>query len=121
MWKHASLNFHCTISHAGNAEGKIDEYDIRTEQHCKDLLVQAKALPNKSAQNEFCKDNSFHPIESGLWGFCEGDTVIGSSSWAFASDSMHNEDLGVFKYIVEHMRVSRKVFDQNVLHDIIPR
>eukprot|EP00798_Chlamydomonas_sp_ICE-L_P031480 gene31480-6667_t len=46
--------------------------------------------------------------ESGLWGFKDGDTDKGSSSWAFASDGMHNDDLGVFLYIVKHMKAYLK-------------
>ena len=80
-------------------------YEKRTESYCKKLLKDANQLPTQTARNKFCQENSFHPIESGLWGFCDGDTATGSSSWAFASDSMHNEDLGVFLYIIKNMQV----------------
>ncbi len=51
-------------------------------------------------------DFSFHPVPSGLWNFSEGDTDIGSSSWVFTSDAMHNDDLGVFLDIVASIPVS---------------
>ena len=92
-----------TIQNGGDKQ--FAQYDFRTEKHCRQLLQTTKTMTQKE-QSVFCKDNSFHPIESGLWGFCDGDTVQGSSSWAFASDSMHNEDLGVFLYIIKNMQVT---------------
>ena len=39
----------------------------------------------------------------------EGDEDEGSGSWAFAADSMHNEDLGVFLYIIKKMQVIKGI------------
>lgn len=91
-----------------DGERQLFSYQNRTEKHCKKLLEEAKNFTTQKDRNKFCQDNSFHPVESGLWGFCEGDTQTGSSSWAFASDSMHNEDLGVFLYIINNMQVWKK-------------
>ena len=93
-----------TLRNGGNKQ--FAQYDFRTEKHCRTLLENSKTMTPKD-QSMYCKENSFHPIESGLWGFCDGDTDQGSSSWAFASDSMHNEDLGVFLYIIKNMQVTR--------------
>jgi len=80
-------------------------YALRTESHCKDLLDQHRLLRTKTARTDLETENSFHPVPSGLWGFKDGDTDLGSSSWVFASDGMHNDDLGVFVYIIKHMKV----------------
>jgi hypothetical protein len=71
--------------------------------------------PTKKAKSEMEKQYSFHPVASGLWGFADGDTEEGSSSWAFASDGMHNDDLGVFLYIIKHMKVIL-TFTYNVVY-----
>ena len=42
-------------------------------------------------------------MESGLWGFCDGDTLEGSSCQLFGYETMHVEDLGVFLYIVDNV------------------
>lgn len=98
------------------AEGEqgIARYDLRTEEHCKNMYKKYEDMiangASKKECNAFLTDNSFHPVPSGLWGFCEGDQDEGSASWAFAGDSMHNEDLGVFLYIIKNMKVKQNCF-----------
>lgn len=83
-------------------------YEERTEKMCKDLYDKWKNTDSKAERSQLLKDNSIHPVPSGLWGFKHCDTKTGSSSWVFASDSMHNEDLGVFLYIIRNMKVQGK-------------
>ncbi len=44
---------------------------------------------------------STHPVASGIWGFHDCCDGYGSSTLCVAYDTMHNEDLGVFLYLVK--------------------
>ena len=81
------------------------KFPTRTEEHAKHLVALARACTSRGQEEALCKKFSFHPVEVGLWGWAEGDTEVGSSSWVFSFESMHNEDLGVFLYIIDCMKV----------------
>eukprot|EP00798_Chlamydomonas_sp_ICE-L_P002933 gene2933-biopygen14867 len=109
MWctKQGSTRFPCEIclcpsQHLGNYEAS---FPLRTERFCIEQLETYKELP-QGQKSKYLTEHSFHPIPSGLWGFAEGNTDAGSSSWAFSSDGLHNDDLGVFLYIIAHAPVS---------------
>lgn len=97
-----STKFPCEICFAPRGE-LIDlkhTRAYRTEVKCKSLVEKYKNTQGATAKEELAKKFSFHPVPSGLWGFAGGETELGSSSWAFTSDVMHNEDLGVFLEII---------------------
>lgn len=81
------------------------QYQLRTEVQLSQLVQRAKGECTATARNELCKRLSFHPVECGLWGFAEGTTDMGSSSWVYAFDTLHNDDLGVFVYIIDGVKV----------------
>eukprot|EP00798_Chlamydomonas_sp_ICE-L_P007140 gene7140-biopygen16957 len=116
MWctKQGSTRFPCEIclcpsQHLGNYEAS---FPLRTERFCIEQLETYKELP-QGQKSKYLTEHSFHPIPSGLWGFAEGNTDAGSSSWAFSSDGLHNDDLGVFLYIIAHAPIL-----PHILYDI---
>ena len=80
-------------------------FPLRTEHQGKTLLERYRQLTTAASKAALCNEHSFHPVECGLWGFAEGDTVVGSCNWAFAFEAMHVEDLGVFINIIDSIKV----------------
>jgi hypothetical protein len=80
-------------------------WPLRTEKEQKERL--RKALEKSVGLREAdCSKYSFQPVPSGLWGFAEGENEdLGGSSQCFAFEAMHNEDLGVFLYIIDNCKV----------------
>lgn len=75
----------------------------RFEHVHKDLQEQlCTARPAKRTKID--KEYSIQRIPSALWDFADGGTEQGSSIQAFSYDAMHNEDLGVFLYIIAAVR-----------------
>ena len=56
----------------------------------------------RSRADEIQKQYSTHKIACGLWGFNDQATGVANSLNSFGFESMHNEDLGVFVYIIDH-------------------
>jgi hypothetical protein len=84
-----------------------DRWPSRSEAHQKQLYERAMRCTTATEREALCKKYSFHPVASGLWGFAFADDPgLGGSAQCFAFESMHNEDLGVFLYIIENIPVS---------------
>lgn len=100
--KQGSTQRPCEICFA--PQGSLLETDfsylLRTEEQCKALLQRYHDQTTIKAKRELTAEYSFHPVPSGLWDFAGGETEDCSASWAFTSDTLHNEDLGVFLYII---------------------
>ncbi len=85
----------------------MGQFASRTEASQRGLYTQAMAMTSSAARKEFCKEESFHPIRSGLWGFNFWDNPdLGGSCHVFGYESMHNAALGVFLYLVDNADVS---------------
>jgi len=66
-----------------------------------------KAGPTKLAQDKIGSDYSTHAVASGIWGFADCEDDYGSSNLCVSYDAMHNEDLGIFLYLIKG--VSEKI------------
>ena len=83
-------------------------YPIRTEAEHQSLVERHRLLQTKKSKEELCTEFSFHPILGGLCGWPDAShpSGYGSSSLHFNFEPMHNEDLGVFLYLVNAIEVS---------------
>jgi hypothetical protein len=88
----------CWVHHSDL--GLLQTYQHRTE------FEQIGFLNNALFDDDFTRlaGLSIHPVPSGVWGFCDGDTPQGSSTYAFGFDSLHVDDLGVFVDIIKSVR-----------------
>ncbi len=82
------------------------EWRAKTVPHMASLLEQMASLPSNKKRKDFCRDESFHAVKCGLVGMVGVDTAAGNLFSCFGLDSMHVEDLGVFLYIVDAIKVS---------------
>lgn len=56
-------------------------------------------------RRKLCTERRIVPVRSALWGFRNQDTMrAGSIMLILAFEAMHNEDLGIFLYIIDNMR-----------------
>eukprot|EP00955_Chlamydomonas_euryale_P051650 354912-Chlamydomonas_euryale.AAC.1 len=81
-----------------------DPRPLRTEKAQKELLDAAMVdgvLTKDGAA--MLATMSTHAVRPGLWGFAGGDTDFGTSTLAFGHDSLHVEDSGVFKYLINRV------------------
>lgn len=67
----------------------------------KEVCAQLKAASTTGQRVAISRDESTHAVDSGVWGFQDSEAGFGSSTHAVGLDSMHNDDLGVFEYIIE--------------------
>lgn len=80
--------------------------DEKTVPGMQQLWDELLSLSTKTARGDFCSQKSFHVVQSGLLGFAGLDTKAGNLYRCFGFDSLHSEDLGVFLYIVDNIKVS---------------
>jgi hypothetical protein len=77
------------------------ERTIPQQQAICDGILQAQTTADKAA---ISAERSTHPVKSCLWGWRFGDLEGPTNMMLCVGyDSMHNDDLGVWCYIVEHV------------------
>ncbi|GAX78381.1 hypothetical protein CEUSTIGMA_g5823.t1 [Chlamydomonas eustigma] len=77
----------------------------RTESTHNLKLQEALAAQSVARRNEICSALSMHAVPSGLWGFnLSNSAILGGAYQCFSFEAMHNEDLGVFLYIVDTIK-----------------
>ncbi len=83
-----------------------DNYDRRTQTEQEtiyEMMVPREGhAPNPREVQDIARDHSTHPVRCGLFGFRGQDTGAPNMMFVMCYESMHNEDLGVFPYIVEY-------------------
>lgn len=79
------------------------EWQARSEEEQR-KVYEALCDPTmkKNKAKEIQRQYSTHKVACGLWGFADQATGIANSLNSFGFESMHNEDLGVFVYIIDH-------------------
>lgn len=81
------------------------EWPARTELEQK-AIYNSMCDPSTSskAADDIGKRYSTHKTKCALWGFADQEIGVGNSLHSFGFESMHNEDLGVFVYIIDHSK-----------------
>jgi hypothetical protein len=81
------------------------QYAPRTERKQTELYnkISTTRKTNRTEGDKVAAEYSTHPVPSPVWGFKDQDVGVGNSMMCFGFEAMHNEDLGVFLYIVDHV------------------
>lgn len=78
-----------------------EKFEQEQKQHYEYAITKAKM----SERVKECSKHSILPVPCGLWGFADqslaGSTNIYST---LGFEGMHNDDLGVFLYIIDHLK-----------------
>ena len=83
----------------------FDEYPIRTVQQQMETCEEILNAPSKKARMDLIKKHSTWPVPCPLWGFADQDSDgPGCVMHALGFESLHNDDLGVFLYLIEYMK-----------------
>jgi hypothetical protein len=90
----------------GSRLDKIFEtFPSRTVQQQKRVCEEISNAPNKKARMDLILKHSTWPVPCPLWGFADQDMDgSGSVMHALGFESLHNDDLGVFLYIIDYMK-----------------
>lgn len=81
--------------------------ELRTEKDCKHWMELISAETTIERRNKLGAQYGLHPVVCALWGFNFADNQdehyasIVSPYCAFSYEGMHNDDLGVFLYMID--------------------
>ena len=80
------------------------QYPMRSEQTMEEVYPMIKDAKTQSAADAVSREHSVPQVRSGLFGFCGQDAEgPGNIMLVMGYDAMHNEDLGVFRQIIDSM------------------